>query len=148
MIKQFALLSTLGFTALPAFGHHAKCLTDNDGFMTCGAHSGRVSFDLKSYGDVREDTRQLVLCSNHATSIQDLKISWVESDDTATHFDMNDVKFTKLSPQCTLIANLDFTPHPDFQSSPQNAWKLSIGIDGVDIKSEVYVEAKGTGAHE
>jgi hypothetical protein len=109
--------------------------------MSCGAHSGRVSFELQNYGDVTEETDQLILCSNETVNIQDLKFSWVEADDKSTHFAMNELKYRQISDTCTALGGLDFTPPADYADAPRNAWKLDIYVDGVPVPSSVYVEA-------
>ena len=110
--------------------------------MTCGAHSGPVSFNLLHYGDVTKSTKQLFLCNNKSADIESIIFEWVESEDESIHFKMDGTKFERVSPQCIILGGLNFKPHPSFEDSPQNAWKLTIKIKGLDIPSSLYVEAK------
>jgi hypothetical protein len=142
MLKRLISATILSGLTFPALGHHARCVSDFDGLMTCGAHAGRIEFNLKNFGDVTTQTQQLVLCSNRQVAVENLKFRWVESEDVNMHFDMENVKFSPISKECTLIGGLKFLPHPDFTNAEQNAWKLSIEVQGVDVPSEVYVEAK------
>ena len=144
MFKRSILVAGL-FSSAALYGHHAACVTSpEDGFMICGAHSGRVSFELQNYGDITEDTKQVVLCSNQPVAISGLEFSWVESDDASTHFPMKGLRYRQISDTCSMVGGLDFTPPADFKNSPQNAWKLEINVEGVDIPSAVYVEALPT----
>ncbi len=129
-------------SASVASAHHAECSFGPEGFMSCGAHSGRVSFLLQNYGAVRTDTEQLVICGDRPVDIERLEFKWVESSDEASHFPMKDLKVKQISPECTMLGGLDFTPPADFKSADQNAWKLEIFVKGVDLPSSVFVEAQ------
>ncbi len=130
-------------SATLASAHHAECTTDStDGFMSCGAHSGQVSFSLQNFGDVKVNTQQLLLCGDKPVAIEKLNFQWVESDDSATHFPMQNLKTRQISPECFLLGGLNFTPPADYAAAEQNAWKLDIYVNGVDVPSSVYVEAR------
>lgn len=137
------LCLVIGLSATAASAHHAECVVDaNDGFMSCGAHSGAVSFRLQSYGHVTEGTKDLVLCSDRQVKLNDLKFSWVESDDASKHFPMQGMRYRQVSETCTMLGGLDFTPPADYADAEQNAWKLEIYVDGVAIPSSIFVEAQ------
>lgn len=128
-----------------AFGHHSKCAFDeNTAFMSCGAHSGRISFNLQNFGEVNVQTQQMVLCGDRPVAIEKLEFKWVEVDDASQHFPMKNLKVKQISPECALLGGLDFTPPPAFEGAEQNAWKLDIYVKGVDIPSSVFVEAKSS----
>jgi len=139
---KFMILPFFLLLASPAFSHHAKCIYSRDGLMTCGAHSGPVSFNLLHYGDVTKSTKQLFLCNNKSADIESITFEWVESEDENIHFKMDGAKFERVSPQCIILGGLNFTPHPNFEEAPQNAWKLTIKMKGLSIPSSLYVEAK------
>lgn len=137
-----ALLACALISSATAFGHHAECTFSPDEFMSCGAHSGSIEFSLQNFGDVRVDTKQLLLCGNNPVSVDKLNFKWVESDDKSTHFPMQAIKFRQVSPECLLLGNLDFTPPDAYQTAEQNAWKLEIFVKGIEIPTAVFVEAK------
>ena len=143
MKKSLITLGLLAGAATSAYGHHARCVTDTDDFMTCGAHFGIASFNLTKAGSVTTDTKELVLCNQAGKQVSDLSVSWVESDDEKIHFDMKDVVYKSLSNDCILIGKLDFTPHKDFIHAEQNAWRISISVEGAPLeqKTSLYVEA-------
>lgn len=141
------LRAALCFLALSSAGvaaaHHSKCAFDeNAAFMSCGAHSGRISFKLQNYGEVNLSTQQMVLCGDKPVDIEKLEFTWVESDNKDEHFPMKDLKIKQISPECALLGGLDFTPPAAYESAEQNAWKLEIYVSGVDVPSSVFVEAK------
>ena len=144
MLRKTVLGLALAF-GTPAVAHHAACVTASDGFMTCGAHSGRVSFDLQNFGPVTKNTRQLLLCNAQGAKVESLNFRWVESEDESTHFDMGTLSFREVSDTCVMIGGLDFTPPASHKDAEMNAWKLVINIEGIDIPSAVYVEAMPEG---
>ena len=140
-LLSLGLLSALG--ASSASAHHAACVTGKDTFMVCGTHAGRISFELQKFGPVTEDSTQLMLCNNRGAKVEKMVFNWVESEDSSTHFPMEDVKVHEVSENCSLLGGLDFTPPADFQGAEQNAWRLDIFVEGLDMPSSVYVEAIG-----
>ena len=140
MFKKTLLLGSF-LSIFGAQAHHAKCQHQPDGLMICGAHAGPISFNLLNYGDVNKDTKQVFLCNNKGAQIEDLKFTWVESDNEKLHFDMNAIKFHQATENCALIGGLDFTPHKTFMDSKLNAWKLTIKVKGVSVPSTLYVES-------
>jgi hypothetical protein len=137
-----SLCLLIGLSASPAWAHHAECVVDAmDGFMSCGAHSGAIAFRLQSFGHVTERTRDMVLCSDRKVQIKDLKFSWVESDDMSQHFPMKGMRYRQVSENCTMLGGLDFTPPTDYSAAEQNAWRLDVHLEGVNIPSRIYVEA-------
>jgi len=137
--RSLCLLISLSATS--AMAHHAECALDvNDGFMSCGAHSGAISFRLQSFGQVTHGTKDLVLCSDRKIQIKQLNFAWVESEDEATHFPMKGLRYRQVSDNCTMLGGLDFTPPKDYADAELNAWKLEIFVEGVAIPSAIYVE--------
>lgn len=138
-------LALFGFgqvmVSVSAQAHHAACVTSEDSFMTCGAHSGPVAFNLQKFGDVTAKTEQMILCNDRGAAVEDLKFHWVESLDQSTHFQMKNMKYRQISPDCFLLGDLDFTPPENFANAPLNAWRLDIRIKDKDNPSRVYVEA-------
>jgi hypothetical protein len=137
-----SLCLSIGLSATSALAHHAECVLDvNDGFMSCGAHSGAVSFRLQSFGQVTPTTKDLVLCGDRKIQIKQLNFAWVESADVSTHFPMQGLRYRQVSENCTMLGGLDFTPPADYADAKQNAWKLEVQLEGVAIPSAIYVEA-------
>lgn len=142
MLKKVLFAGATTLFAGQAMSHHANCVTTGDDLITCGAHSGAVEFNLQNYGQIKESTRQVVLCNNAEAKVNQLRFTWVESADASTHRDMEGLKFSRISPNCTLIGGLNFTPPADFKDEPQNAWRLEINVDGFEVPSSLYVEAQ------
>ena len=141
MLKKAMLSSAFLLSTTSGFAHHAACVDDPQGLMTCGAHSGRVNFNLKNFGPITTNTNQVVLCNSEGAQVESLKFSWVESEDSSKHFEMGNMKFHNLGEGCVLIGPLNFTPHTEFSDAPMNAWKLEIRIPNIPVPSYVYVEA-------
>ena len=139
--KSLLAFASLFLASTYGLSHHAACVTADDSFMTCGAHSGPVSFELQKFGPVTTKSQQLLLCNNRGAKVEKLVFSWVESDDKESHFAMENIKYRAISDSCNLLGGLNFTPPSDFEKSEQNAWRLDIYIEGKDFPSSVYVEA-------